>query len=356
MQSGAMRDQIVKALRAAFPDPGDMSLVVDAADIGVSFDDYRTAVNTTYPQAISALIRSYADPQGVLVPLLKAAQKKNTRNSELRAVMDLLAELEEEFATLRPDLSFGEAEGIVLKGADFENVATWIKDLQAARRRVCRIETATSFGTGFLVAPDVIITNFHVAEEIWEDQKQAKQVVLLFDYETDTAGKKVSPGVEHKLATEWRGPGTPTTEQAKQPWQVLSSPAGQLDFALLRLEKPAGDERVARGKRGVVETISSTISAGDPLLILQHPKAEPLKLSFGAVKKADPPNRVLYRVNTEPGSSGSPCLNQKLQTIALHHWGLDDTKNRGVTFKAIHKCFADQSDVLEAHGLDQLIP
>jgi V8-like Glu-specific endopeptidase len=351
-----MHDQIVEALRAAFPDPGDMSRVVLSADIGVTFDDFRAAVATTYPQAISSLLYNYAYPQGKLVPLLKAARKKNKDNVKLGAVINGLAELEEDFASLRPDLSFGEAEGIVLKGADFENVATWIRDLTAARHRVCRIESDPQFGTGFLVAPDVIITNFHVAEKFWKDPKQAKQVVLRFGYETDTAGKKPSPGVEHKLASTWRGPGKPTAEQAKRPWQVLSSPEGELDFALLRLEKAAGDEKVIGGKRGVFEPISSTISPGDPLLILQHPQAEPLKLAFGAVKKKDPPNRVLYQVNTEPGSSGSPCLNQRLETVALHHWGIDDTKNRGVTFKAIRGYFSDEADTLKVHGLEHLIP
>jgi hypothetical protein len=351
-----MHDQIVEALRAAFPDPGDMSRVVLLADIGATFADYTTAVGTTFPQAISSLLFNYAYPQGKLVPLLKAAQQKNRGNLKLRAVMESLAELEEDFASLRPDLSFGEAEGIVLKGADFENIATWIRDLKAARHRVCRVETALGFGTGFLVAPDVIITNFHVAEEFWEDPKQAKKVVLLFGYETDASGKTVSPGVEHKLASTWRGPGKPTAEQTKRPWQVLSSPEGELDFALLRLEKPAGDEKVAGRKRGVMEPISSAIGPGDPLLILQHPKAEPLKLAFGAVKKKDPPNRVLYQVNTEAGSSGSPCLNHRLETVALHHWALDDTKNRGVTFKAILGSFSDEADVLKAHGLEQLIP
>ena len=70
MQSGAKRDEIVEALRAAFPDPGDMGRVVELADIGASFDDYRTADGTTYPQALNALISNYADPQDRLLPLL----------------------------------------------------------------------------------------------------------------------------------------------------------------------------------------------------------------------------------------------------------------------------------------------
>ena len=50
------------------------------ADIGTRFATYRTAVGTTYEQALNALIGNYADPQDRLLPLLKAAQKKNPGN------------------------------------------------------------------------------------------------------------------------------------------------------------------------------------------------------------------------------------------------------------------------------------
>src|SRR5262245_7730720 len=123
-----MRDEVVEALRAAFPDPGDMGGVVELANIGTSFDEYRTAIGTTYPQALSALISKYADPQGMLLPLLKTAQLKNPRNENLRAVMDKLADLEARFALLRPDKSFGEAERIVLKGVKFEDIGVWIEN------------------------------------------------------------------------------------------------------------------------------------------------------------------------------------------------------------------------------------
>ena len=49
--------------------------------------------------------------------------------------------------------------------------------------------------------------------------------------------------------------------------------------------------------------------AGNPLLILQHPSGEPLKVAFG---QSDGLNangtRLRHKVNTKLGSSGSPCL------------------------------------------------
>ena len=91
----------------------------------------------------------------------------------------------------------------------------------------------------------------------------------------------------------------------------------------------------------------------DPLLILQHPSAAPLKLAIGAVEMPDPPSRVFYKVNTEGGSSGSPCLNQRLETIALHHWG-EVSRNRGVTFTAIREDWSIRVDALKAQGLSWL--
>ena len=88
MQSGSMRYEIVESLLDAFLDPGDMEIIVTLADIGVNFADYLAARGMTYPQTLNALISNYVDPQDQLLPLLRAALKKNPGNPKLRAVMD----------------------------------------------------------------------------------------------------------------------------------------------------------------------------------------------------------------------------------------------------------------------------
>lgn len=360
MRSGAIRYEIIEALLAAFPDPGDMDIVVRLADIGTNFANFRTAVGTTYEQALHALIGNYADPRDQLLPLLKAARKRNPGNPELRALMGKLADLEDRFGALRPDKSFGEIERIVLKGVTFEDVTVWIEKLKARRRAVCRVEpqpqaqTIAGYGSGFLVASDVVITNFHVARPFWDDEARARRVVFRFGYETDSAGVKVSDGVEYRLAIAWRGPGIPDAGQDKRPWQVLSSPEDELDYALLRLDKPAGTDRIDGAERGFLTPTSWRFSEEDPLLILQHPSAAPLKLAIGAVERPDPPSHVFYTVNTEGGASGSPCLNQRLEVIALHHQG-ESSRNRGVAFAAIREDWSTRQDALEAQGLSWLV-
>ena len=91
------------------------------------------------------------------------------------------------------------------------------------------------------------------------------------------------------------------------------------------------------------------------MMILQHPAAEPLKLSFGSVTEVET-TRVRYKVNTQGGSSGSPCLTQDLKVTAIHHYGLGDC-NQAVPHEAILSFLgqADNRKRLQAIGLDQYL-
>jgi hypothetical protein len=215
-------------------------------------------------------------------------------------------------------------------------------------------ESIGGYGTGYLVAPDVVMTNFHVAEKFWNDKTKASRVRIRFDFEKGAAGASVFDGTAFRLATAWRGPTGPSEAQEARPWQVLSSPISDLDFALLRLDRPAGDDLVEGRRRDFLRLTARTFNPTDPILILQHPNAAPLKLSFGAVEVLDPPNRVFYRVNTDGGSSGSPCLTQDLKVTAIHHFGATEN-NRGVTHEAILAHLVSKKDVLAAQGLAQLL-
>jgi len=358
MKSGALKKDLRKALLDAFRRASEMEIVVSDANIGTTFENFRATADS-YQDALFKLL-DYVEAQDKLVPFLQAAQDDNPDNPDLQRVLANLSRLEARFATLRPNKSFGEAERIVLNGLTFEDAAVWIGTLAKMRRAVCRVEpqpeneSIAGFGTGYLVAPDVVMTNFHVAEDFWDDQAKAGRVVLRFDYEKGASGVSVTDGAPFKLAMAWRGPATASEAAKDRPWQVLSSPVSELDFALLRLDRPAGDDTVDGGARGFLTLTAHSFYPTDPILILQHPNAAPLKLSFGAVERPDPPNRVLYDVNTEGGSSGSPCLTQNLKVTAIHHFGLTEN-NRGVTHEAILAFLATKRDILSAQGLGQLI-
>jgi len=70
-----------------------------------------------------------------------------------------------------------------------------------------------------------------------------------------------------------------------------------------------------------------------PLLIVQHPHGQPLKLAL-ETRSITTVNanrtRVRHRTNTERGSSGSPCFNVHWELVALHHCGDPDDSPAGL--------------------------
>ena len=68
-----------------------------------------------------------------------------------------------------------------------------------------------------------------------------------------------------------------------------------------------------------------------------------MKLCFGKITRCDAgASRIRYDTNTAGGSSGSPCLNDSLELVALHHMGDPDfarahtpTFNQGIPIQLI---------------------
>ncbi|OAI54753.1 hypothetical protein AYO44_14290, partial [Planctomycetaceae bacterium SCGC AG-212-F19] len=307
MRTGQLHGQVRAALLDAFRRPGEMAIVVANAELGKSFANFLAVPGTTYEEAVFNLL-DWVEAQDQLTRLLRAASRENSGNLKLRAVVGHLAPLESKYAALRPDLSFGEAERIVLRGITFEDAGIWLDRLGRMRRAVCRVElqppleSVAGYGTGYLVAPDVVMTAFHVAAPFWKDTARARGVRFRFDFETGITGVGSSGGTEHKLAMAITSPAA--EPDRKHPWQCLASPEPDLDFALIRLDRFAAEDVVDAAPREFLKLTSRPFQVNDPMLILQHPAAAPLKLSFGVVQGPVTPNRVLYKVNTEPGSSG----------------------------------------------------
>lgn len=190
------------------------------------------------------------------------------------------------------------------------------------RRAVCRIEpqpeavSIQGYASGFLVASDVVMTNFHVVENATAASPNKTEV--RFDYEVD-ADNQTAAGRQCGLADQWL---------------LASSPTDQLDFALLRLSEPVGEDVVSSGQRGFLQPRLHDFVGEEPIIVLQHPQAKPLKLAFGTVKQPCDGLRVTYSVNTEGGSSGSPCFNSALDVVAIHHWG-GTNHNRGIRMTPI---------------------
>lgn len=263
----------------------------------------------------------WAEEQGRTDELLMAARQANGGNSTLLVFAE-----EAGFTAIEP--SHGQAELIVNKAAKFQDVETFLARLRACESAVCRIEIPRSngIGTGFLVGPDLVMTNYHVMERVIQGAVKQGTVVFRFGYKVAADGLTLQTGHEYGLV-------------AGSGWLLDSSSLSALDYALVRLAGKAGEDPADGGmtapQRGWLTPEKHDFVVGEPLYVLQHPDAAPLKFADGGVTAVWPAKyRVIYRTNTIPGSSGSPCFDGSWNLVALHHWG-DPAGNRGVIFSAI---------------------
>jgi len=308
---------VQEALLSAFPRPDEFDMML-ALELNQSYAQL-TAGSANYKIGMFQVLAD-ARAKNWLGNLVKAARRENPGNTKLKA-LDPLAELTS--ATAPGGVSL---EDIVRDDGGFVDVIPWVERLDKLRTQICRIECPVNqaVGTGWLVANDLLLTNWHVVRRVLAGERQPNDVTCRFDYATSSTG--TNPGVTCGLAAKWceayseaskvelgTGPEEPTDTQ--------------LDYALLRLAQPMGTTagtNAAGGPRGFVATKKSTPSPADKsiVFVVQHALGNPVKMSIGVSRGPNPNStRVLHDANTEHGSSGSPCLNAKLELVALHNAG-----------------------------------
>jgi Effector-associated domain 1/Trypsin-like peptidase domain len=302
-------------------------------------------------------VLSAAEREGWTSDLLAAAREANPTNARLMGLAEAW-----ELAPLRLETR-DALERIINEEAGFLDITAWRERLGALEGQVGRIEVTvpggTINGTAFLVAPGVCVTNYHVLERVIDNAVAASQVVVRFDYKRSGDGAVLNDGTVHRLPDiDWLIDASPPS-----PVDLLADPGqqlpreDQLDYAVFRLTGKPGDEPIGGAsvgpqapKRGWIDSAAAAeqFTTESTMFILQHPSGEPLKLAFAPVIGLNTNGtRVRHRVNTEPGSSGSPCFNRDLELVALHHGGDPNfavghrpTYNEAVPFSAICRLLA----------------
>lgn len=165
-------------------------------------------------------------------------------------------------------------------------------------------------GTGWLVAPGLVMTNFHVinarhrypveepnANEI-DLRLQAEHTEVLFDY----LDKDASPPA---VRTE------PAALVAFDP---------TLDFAILRLPAIAPNvDRKSLRQRNFPIRKRPDQALGTRVNVLQHPNGDPMRLGFRDNYVVTGTKDLLtYLTDTDHGSSGSPVFDDAWTVAALH--------------------------------------
>jgi hypothetical protein len=278
-----------------------------------------------------------------LVAWAQQARPDHARISNLTSDLRLLEGIEARRET--PEQSSPlSLERTIKAYSDSYDFAEWLEKLTRLRGKVCRVEDPRdprkALGTGFLVGPNMVLTNHHVLVDylVGDRARDTTELAFRFDFAIESDGERAGKTIL-AAASNWLVSYASSTEPSSpDPKSII------LDYALVRLASDIGKETVAGGmKRGWFElsTIVPVPVADDAIFILQHPRGEPLKLATGSVLAASGIDGHLhYNAETQGGSSGSPCLNTDLKVVALHRGSLNEgpakqASNEGVPIDAI---------------------
>ena len=227
-------------------------------------------------------------------------------------------------------------ESVVRPRLRIMNMEIWRSREASVSAQVCRIDVGGEpKGTGFLVGPNLVLTNHHVLTKLIAGEVGAADIRCVFDYKRLADGT-VNQGRPVGLAAEWLVDKSPPSRGEIEGRPDDTPPTlDELDFALIRLADALGSAPVATaaaGPRGWVglPVAQPPLPANAPMIIVQHPNSEPISMALdtSAVQGFNANRtRVRYATNTEPGSSGSPCFDFDWSLVALHHMGDPNWRN-----------------------------
>jgi hypothetical protein len=290
------------ALTSAFPSYAKLQLVT-RIELDVRLQDI---VAPGPLEQVAGELLTWAEAQGRVEDLLAGAMSQAPRNPKLLA-------LAYELSLTSESPPGSRLESIIQPAVPMVNVAQWRADMDRRETGICRVEIPEGkpAGTGFLIGPDLILTNNHVAECMNSRGSSPANSVARFGFMTDSGGIATAAGDVFSFAGDWL---------------VDRSPIAELDYAVIRLA-------ATPGRPALAPPAPHAFTAGEINLILHHPTGSPLKLSAGTVTRFDAAKqRVTYTVNTEPGSSGSPVFTLDWKAVALHQRGVieSDKNNAGI--------------------------
>jgi endonuclease G len=227
---------------------------------------------------------------------------------EQRARFDERQHLRERFESTGYRTLRVTAERMIGATLDFVDLPPDEQALKAGRPVVRLITLAGAgivpegFATGFLVGPDLIITNHHV----FRTRDEADGVGAQFLYERTHEGLR--EGLIFKL----------------EPNRFFVNDKG-LDYAVVAVAtKSSSGAPIDQFQYLPLIAAKGKIRKGDPVNIIQHPEGRPKQYATVNNRLMDlrDDGFLLYETDTLGGSSGSPVFNQYWETIGLHHCGV----------------------------------
>ncbi|MGD7006778.1 DNA/RNA non-specific endonuclease [Metabacillus sp. 84] len=241
-------------------------------------------------------------------------------------------------------------DGLAIERIVGENNLFPISYLEAgiqASKSVCRIEIrdrigrVLGHGTGFLISPNLLMTNHHVLT----DEDTALNSLAQFNYELDIHLK------EKQIKSFQITP------------EQLFITDEKLDITLVAVEETSADGSPLSDFGHIpLHAKSGKALVGEYVSIIQHPSGAPKALAIRDNQISDVfDDYIHYSTDTNEGSSGSPVFNDEWVIVALHHAGVPDpedpekyTANEGIRISSIVRFLSEQKTVLRGQKREQL--
>ena len=217
-----------------------------------------------------------------------------------------------------------------------------LRAVNLAARRVCLVQTGVSQGTGFLIGPQTVLTNWHVMAPLIDPATglalpgSAQSLQCIFESLAGAQGR-IYPAMQDWLVDFSPMAGADAAPDGALPDMTALRPHA-LDFCALRLAGSPGRERGWYD----LSRLGTLNAATDHFFVFQHPFANPQRLAITTGAEVDPKDAAFlrHRAWTDRGSSGGLCLDQRFLPLALHHAAVTDAQqkflhNRAVRLAAI---------------------
>jgi endonuclease G len=201
----------------------------------------------------------------------------------------------------------------VIAGNDLQPIS-YLERGAIAARAIARIKIMDSpgvqsgWGSGFLIAPGVLLTNHHV----FPSAGQARHSFAQFDFES---------GLDDTLKIY--------QEFTIEPDRLFFAHE-ELDFAVVAVAPISRTDGRGLSEYGCLPLLDvpGKASVGEWLTIVQHPGGQPKQVCVRENRLLKRAADVLwYSTDTLGGSSGSPVFNNDWYVVALHHSGVPEMKN-----------------------------
>jgi endonuclease G len=268
--------------------------------------------------------------------IMNAAGKRWQKNARGSKVLDQLAALGDSAGLDTPlrQQQFSERETVLQRAAELRALGKLPLGLErkigatldfielapseAARkagRPVIRIVTscdpnveAVGMATGFLVTPQLLLTNWHV----FDDVASARGNGANFFHERGDSGIAVGD-----------------TFEIDPDYFFLSNE--RLDFALVGIKPTSVTGKALADVNPIAMTSSpAKILVGQPVNIIQHPDGGPktwVTMNENRLIDISEEGFLQYTADTLQGSSGSPVFSTSWELVGLHHSGVPEMHN-----------------------------